>query len=391
MRIVIFGLPFSPNVGDGVIADCLSHGIRSLVPGAEVTVIDLSGRTGWGAVMVRNRGLALKLLTILPKIVRGKLVEARLNAMLDKIIGDWRGAVAGADLVVMGGGQLFSDADLNFPVKIGRASQVAAEAQVPIAVHGVGVARNWSPRGHALFSQVAKADLRRVAARDPGSVENWSAQMKTGPAPEIARDPGLLAAECYGATEPGPAIGVCITDPDILAYHAEAQVAGAGGGMSFWADLVETLASKGHVVRLFCNGAAEDRAALTRLAARPKVADLIAGGQASVARAPETSTALAAEIATHKAVVAHRLHACILAYAFGRPTVGLGWDQKVESFFGSVDLPQNFIEGKKASGRAVADRLEAALAAGIDPDRRRAVIEETRDGIARTLAVAKSD
>lgn len=389
MRIVVFGLPYSPNVGDGVIADCLRQGLKTAAPGAEITVLDLSGRTGWGKVMVKNRSLALSVLKLLPKVVRGPLVEAKLSRVLAEAVPAWKTALDGADLAIIGGGQLFSDADLNFPVKVGRAAALASEANVPVVVHGVGVAKNWSTRGTELFAETAAADLRRVATRDPDSAQNWSAQIGgRGPAPAIARDPGLLAASTYGAATPGPAIGVCITDPAILAYHADRQVAGSKDGLGFWSDLVMALVGKGHVVRLFCNGAAEDRSALARLTERPEIAEQIAAGQVSAAPPPETSTALAAEIASHRAVVAHRLHACILAYAFGQPPVGLGWDNKVESFFGSVGLPQNFVEGKRASGRNVADRLEAALEAGIDPERHRAVLDETQAAITETVRAA---
>jgi len=387
MRIVVFGLPYSPNVGDGVIADCLSHGLRPLCPEAGVTVIDLSGRSGWGSVTVRNRGLALRVLKALPRAMRGSLVEARLGRLLERVAPTWRSALDGADLAIVGGGQLFSDADLNFPVKIARAAGLAAEAEVPVAVHAVGVAQNWSARGTDLFAQVGQADLRRVAVRDAPSAQAWTNQMGgKGPSPEVARDPGLSAAECYGGAAGGPAIGVCITDPTILAYHAERSV--AGGGLAFWEDVVVRITEAGHVARLFCSGAVEDRNALAQLARQPRVQSLIAAGQVSVAPVPETSTALGTEVATHRAVVAHRLHACILAYAFGRPAIGLGWDKKVESFFESVNLSQNFVDGKRATGRVVVERLEAALAAGIDPATHRAVIDDTWAGIAATLSAA---
>jgi polysaccharide pyruvyl transferase WcaK-like protein len=386
MHVVLFGLPYSPNVGDGIIAECLAHAIRAERPGARVTPLDLSGRTGWGAVTVRNRGLALRVLRRLPRRLREPLVLARLARLLDAAAPAWTAALADADLAVIGGGQLFSDADLNFPAKIARAAGLVAEARVPLAIHAVGVARNWSPRGAALFRAVLAADLRRVGVRDALSAEAWRAQMPGGPAPVLARDPGLLAAACYGPADPGPAVGLCVTAPGILGYHADAAVAGAAGGLRFWSDLAEAVAAAGHPVRLFCNGAEEDRAALARLAATPPVAALLRAGRASVAPPPATATDLAQEIRALRAVVAHRLHACILAHAWARPAVGLGWDRKVESFFASVGQSESFVGAGDIDGRSVAARLDAALARGVDPATHAAVLAETRAAVAGMLA-----
>lgn len=380
MKVVLFGLPYSPNVGDGVIADCLAEALRTRLPDAEVICVDLSGRTGWGAVTVRNREAILKILGRLPRGLRHRIVLNRLGALLDRAEPAWRAVLEGADLAVIGGGQLFSDADLNFPAKVQRAARLAARARVPIAIHAVGVAANWSRKGRELFGAVLDADLRQVAVRDANSAEAWRAQMAgNGPAPIIGRDPGLLAAACYGAKSAGEAVGVCISAPELLQYHAEAGV--AGGGTDFWAGVAGELVTAGHPVRLFCNGAAEDRAALSRLAGHPGMATLIGQGTVTVAPAPETSSVLAAEIGSLRAVVAHRLHACILAYAFQRPAIGLGWDRKVESFFDSIGQPDWFVGREDADAHRIAERLTGALRTGVNPEVHARVLSETEASI----------
>ncbi|WP_370285868.1 hypothetical protein, partial [Pseudooceanicola nanhaiensis] len=108
MKIVQFGLCHSPNLGDGVIAECLAHGLRARAPGAEVVHADISGRQARGATTIRNRRLVLAVLEALPRPLRHALARRRLNAMIDGVEGRWR-AAARADLAVIGGGQLFSD------------------------------------------------------------------------------------------------------------------------------------------------------------------------------------------------------------------------------------------------------------------------------------------
>lgn len=387
MKIVLFNLHYSPNTGDGVIADCLIHAITAERPDAQVVSVDLSGRTGFGAVTVRNRALAMKVLAALPRVLRQPLALNRLDALLDRAEPRWRAALDGADAALIGGGQLFSDADLNFPAKIGRAAALLAQARIPVAIHGVGVARNWSPRGTALFNRVFETDLRSVGVRDAASATAWSEQAARAlPAPRLTRDPGLLAAAAYGPpTEEAAHTALCITDPAILAYHAEAGVAGKGGAVFFEA-LALALAAQPGGVRLFCNGAAEDAAALTRLAARPAIARAAAEGRLSVAPVPATPAELAAIIAPAAAVVAHRLHACILGYAYARPVVGLGWDAKVASFFDSVGLSRFFVPPDGAGAATAAALAAEARATGLDPTTHARVLSETRAQVRDTLA-----
>lgn len=385
MKIVQFGLCYSPNVGDGIIAECLAYAIRQRLPGAEVVAIDLSGRLDFGGVPIRNRSLALALLGRLPLWLRQRLVEKMLGRVLDRVEPGWKKATEGAALAIVGGGQIFSDADLNFCVKIARAARVIAAAGAPSAICAVGVSRNWTPRGQALFLEMEKNDLRFVGTRDPHSRDAWNAQVPAGlmPAPEIMLDPGLLAAACYGPRPDSDGrIGLCVTAPDILAYHADGAVAGAGAG-GFFADLATDLIGRRHRVTLFCNGAAEDRAMLDSL--REPLSIAIASGQVEVAAAPETPTELARLVSGFSAVAAHRLHACIVAYSYGLPVVGLGWDRKVESFFETIAATEYFIGVADSTPRAVADRLGAAMAAGTDSAVHARVIAEAWDGLDRLL------
>lgn len=389
MKVVQFGLRFSPNVGDGIIADCLAHAIRKTVPGARVEMLDLSGRGAFGQVVVRNRALALRVLGWLPPSLRRAVVRARIGRMLDRAEPGWARVVKGANLAILGGGQILADADLNFPLKVARAVKVVKAARVPLVLHAVGVQGGWSSEGRALFATLLGADLRQVGLRDEGSRRAWLAEIGgQGPAPVLTRDPGLLAAACYGPVQPTDRVGICVTDPAILRYHADAAVAGAGvAGVGFFRDLVQAVAAAGHRVTLFCNGAAEDRAALDAVIGDPAVAAMVLAGTVSLTPPPETPRDLALAIGGMRAVVAHRLHACIVAWSYGLPVVGLGWDRKVESFFASVGAATFFAGEAATTAAAVVQRLDAALAARPDPALRARVLAETE---AAVLAAVQS-
>jgi hypothetical protein len=323
---------------------------------------------------------------LMPGPVRQGVVFNRLNAMLDRAEPGWRHALAGADIALIGGGQLYSDADLNFPAKIARAAKLLAETGVPSAIHAVGVSQNWSVRGAELFNRVFETDLRAVGVRDEASLAAWTAQASHPyPAPQLTRDPGLLAAATYGdAFAPVRRTALCITAPEVLSYHADAVVTGRGA-LSFFEELACALARQEGGVRLFCNGAAEDAAALFRLAERPAVKAALADGSAEIAPLAATPAELAATLSPCRAVVAHRLHACILGFAYRRPIVGLGWDRKVQSFFESVGLDGFFVGETAADPKAVAALAADAIAAGADPDMHAQALSETRAAIAQTV------
>ncbi len=388
MKVIQFGLRFSPNLGDGIIADCIDFGVRALRPGAEVCRIDLSGREASGAVTVRNRSAVLRVLKVLPLFLRQAIVQWKLGRMLDEAAPRWAAIVQGADLALLGGGQLFADADLNFCLKVARAAEILQAAGVPLVVYGVGVSKGWTRRGAELFRAVLQADLRQVGVRDELSRMAWQAQMAgLGPEPVLTRDPGLLAAQCYGAaTDAGGRVGLCITAPEILAYHADAGVGGTGG-LAFYAGLARALCDTGERVMLFTNGAEEDRAALDRLCVLPEIEARIATGHVSIAAPAARPEDLARQIGGYRAVVAHRLHACIVAWSYGRPIVGLGWDRKVQSFFASVQADGFFSDAPDIGGAAVAAMVAAAIAAGVDATLHAEVLAETWAGLDGALGV----
>lgn len=391
MKIVQFGLHHSPNTGDGIIAECMVHALREIVPEARLDTVDISGRSGPGAVTLRNRSAALRLLSALPRPARHALVRVKLGRMLSRAEPSWRAALEGADLALIGGGQIFSDADLNFPLKLGRLARLLGRAKVPAVIHAAGVSHNWTRPGGALFARLLDCDLRRVGLRDGPSLDDWRAQMgPKGPAPVIARDPGLLAAQCYEAGSDDGAIGICVTAPQILGYHADGTVAG-GEAEAFFGRLALTLIARGHMVRLFCNGAEEDRVALAALRAAPTLAAARRAGTLVFATPPDRPVELAATVRSCKAVIAHRLHACIVGYAYLRPVVGLGWDRKVESFFTSAGLEAAFVGQGDATPSAVAKTLETALKAGIDPERHAQMISEARAALHDAVATVRPD
>lgn len=394
MKIVLFNVKYSPNLGDGVIAECLENALRQET-GATVFSLDLAGRESYGESAFTGRSLAIRLLRKLPGFLRRAVVRARLKGFLKQRVSAWTAALGNADLAIIGGGNLFQDADLNFPLKISAALEAARAAGVPVAVHAVGVAPDWSADAQALFGQIRGNDVRHVNLRDEASLRRWEQFIgdAAGDA-AVCGDPGLLAQDLKQPvaivdSENGQRIGICVTHPAILQYHANQPVAGIGrDGARFYSDLVVTLCQQGERVTLFTNGAAEDTAFMASLALDPVLASLFVTGELAQARASETPADLVALIGGFRAVVAHRLHASIVAYSLRIPHVGLAWDVKVESFFQSVGREDYFVRRGGDTAMKISSLLTQAAHEGIHPGRHRDLLERAREEIRLMLQAA---
>ena len=393
MRIGIFNVKYSPNLGDGIIAECLEATLRSLLPGAAVFSMDLAGREDYGQGLDRSRSVVLPILQSLPGAARRVLMETILGFVLRRRLQPrWRRRLADCDAVILGGGQLIADADLNFPLKLSAAAAEGRRLGLPIAVFAVGVAPQWSERGRKLLQSVFSPEhVAHVAVRDERSRENLTRLLGRSPlSPSVCRDPGLLASEVYPHSpgQPGaaPVVGLGITHPAVLRHHAEEPTQPSKDMIELYAEIVRALLRAGYHIVCFTNGSGEDEECLAATRARLG-SDHLPGGRLTFAERPRRPSDLARLIAGVDAVLAHRLHANILAYAYAKPHLGFRWDAKLPAFFDSVGRSEYAISLADTPPDTVIPLLRKALHQGIDAATHAAVVAETRESI-RLLAYA---
>nr|WP_246359920.1 polysaccharide pyruvyl transferase family protein [Stakelama sediminis] len=393
-RVAIFNVKYSPNLGDGLIAECLERALADADCGIAAVSIDLAGRQGYDPRHGARRGTLLRVLEALPASVRKLAVPAMLRYLIARRYRPrWKEALRGCDAAVIGGGALFADADLNFPLKIHAALQECARRNIPVSVGHVGVARNWSRAGRKLFENgLRHVRLLSVTVRDDGSQAAWAAQTKEADLPDAALsfDPGLLASRYFPVMRPETAavqrIGICLTAPEVLRLHGEAE---QGITQDDWLTaMIAKLAVDGRDIVLFTNGSPED------VAYRNRFAQTLTGPlreHVEVAPAFADPIELARFIGTLDGVMAHRLHACIAAYSYRVPSVGLAWDAKVGAFFEQSGRGNYVVHPGRQSPETVAALMENALAEGIDRAQHATLLNRCRadvTALAETLASA---
>jgi polysaccharide pyruvyl transferase WcaK-like protein len=390
MKIVVFNVKYSENLGDGILAECLESELARQGDDIAVTTIDLAGRKDYGHTH-GGRGLGIAVLKRLPAFARRWAVSAILGPKLARLQPEWQRQIAAADAVVIGGGNLMQDDDLNFPLKVGMVLDCLKTSRTPVVIHAVGVSGHWSGQARALFGRLAKTNVAAVSVRDDIAARNWARHFPDGPAATVLPDPGLLARDLVAAAPrrdgQAPVVGLCVTAPVILVRHAD--IAASAIPLTTphgYRDLALGLLAKGYQVRLFCNGAREDQAFAEEIVADAALAESLADGRLRLLDRPLVPADVMGILETFSAIVAHRLHACIAAYSLGVPAVGLGWDQKVAGFFRSVGRADFYLDGSGYSVPHAIALVDRAVREGIEPDRHAATLQAARSAVAAILS-----
>jgi polysaccharide pyruvyl transferase WcaK-like protein len=384
MKIALLNVKFSPNLGDGLLSECLERELAVALPGATIVSIDLAGRRQYRGHGPSRRGRVIALLEALPRWARRRAVRVALALLVRfRLRRHVREHLEGIDAVVVGGGNLLSDTDLNFPMKLAGALDEVARAGLPVAVHAVGVSPRWSRAGQQLFVRaLCAAPLMTATVRDSRSQRAWHDLLEPHGLPKagLSGDPGLLARCHFDPPRrdlPGPPtgpalVGLCITSPLAVRYHAS-KPPPIVDFVAWYDSAARALAGAGHRVVLFTNGSPEDRAFLSRHATQwcapppPSSADHAPSAHpVTLARAFATPAELVAFIAGCDLIIAHRMHACIVAHSFAIPAIGLKWDVKLESFFALAGREAFIADCADLDPANLTTLTSRALAAGVD-------------------------
>jgi len=374
VRVLVCGEFYSDNLGDGVIALGMSQLVRLVEPQAVITLFDISGRTAFDTSPA-SAGNPLR--RVLQAVHRGIYSRSRWDAgtvnhlrhrFSARIASRYRALdaeIADCDQVLIGGGQLLQDNRLMFPLAISTVVATAARHGRPVAFFGVGASDRWSPRGRHLVARALAAPcVTRIVCRDELSAARVRERFPTVAARVRSSYDVALATQVEAAwrrRRRTDTVGLNLMHPDTIRW----TVAGHGmergtNAVHFWVRLLQALHAARIPAELFTNGSMADEefvdVVLTQLERR-------APGVPSPRRAPRSRTPadLIRTIDGFGAIVAHRLHANIVATILGVPSVALEWDAKVEEFMKYSGQADCFVRDGTDVGQVVT-RVAALLA-----------------------------
>jgi polysaccharide pyruvyl transferase WcaK-like protein len=273
--------------------------------------------------------------------------------------------------VLIGGGQLLMDNDLVFPLKVWEIVRIAHDLDKIVTFYACGVGKKWSRLGlHLLARALFDENVMGVSVRDNGSRDILRALFPNAKfAIDLAIDPAVCAAEAYkiNADPDSNIIGLNISAPHVL----KKRVSGTKSTFAvkrfrqFWLDLAEILTCDHRQFVLFTNGQVEDYAFAQHIAA--EIYSKKKMKQVYLLKRPLDPRILTSQIAQFRAIVAHRLHANIIAYSMGIPSVGLIWDKKVEEFGKMTERSNFYLDPTHMDPWIVKQCLYDAMSVGVDP------------------------
>ncbi len=352
---------YSPNLGDGLLSECLEWALIHHGADPRSGSVDLAARNDYGAQMA-GRSAIMSVLDAMPPALRQQMVRGPLAVQSRRRWGPhYRAGLQDADHVVIGGGNLLSDMDLNFPTKLRLALKEVRRRDVPAAIFAAGMGGRWSREGLRRMRTAVRGNvLTAVFLRDMASKDRWDRLLADAAGIEatVVRDPGLLARLCYpqpaspAADRPKIALGVMSSVA--IRYHSDVQ-ADQAALRKWYLDVATALDQGGADVVVFTNGAPEDVAELDALLPALRAA------VPSVTYRPFARPRDIAEMMTAcNAVAAYRMHALIAAQSFGVPTLALSWDDKVASFMASVGRGEWLFDATLSAKEAAEHLLDLA-------------------------------
>ena len=95
---------------------------------------------------------------------------------------------------------------------------------------------------------------------------------------------------------------------------------------------------------------------------------------------------LARTISSYDAIIAHRLHANIIAYAYEIPHVGIGWDNKMQGYFAATGRSKYLVTCISVSeADSICELILAAMEEPISPDAINTIKDEIYDQAAQAI------
>lgn len=311
------------NVGDEAIRCCLEHLLRSRGCGVEWTafsrvaaarcsdVLDRRGRSAWWKRVLRFL-VPVKLIW-LARYGRTYLPYLRR---------------ADFDLVVMGGGQLIQSNGVFALAMFLWVLVLKCVRRRRVVLVGVGVAEVLTRLDRMMFRWLLRR-VDRIYARDRASRE---AVLKlSGVSAESCPDVAFCVADVIEANTPTQRRALfCPAD---YAFYArkkgpEHHRLTEHQYRQYWVDQIESYASTGYEVRLFCTSWHQDFPFVRRL---QEFLESERGLVVDVDPAKDLH-AICQLIQSAEVVVAARMHALILAYSYGREVIAFPTSEKIEAF-----------------------------------------------------------
>ena len=277
--------------------------------------------------------------------------------------------ISETDLVLFGGAPVFNYAYQNFYERTAITLELAQKYNKPVIFSAVGVEAydEDSEKCQRLKAALNFDCVKQITTRDGlENLQNYkeNEHLSIG----LVSDPAVFSADVFRscmsketAEDEKKKIGIFVlrsngfTDNKVDFTREEA--------CELWVNLIKELEGRGYDCELLTSGHFGDEAFLDYLI---RQYDLPQGKYVFNMNQPES---LIKKMSQYDGIVSCRLHPSIISFSMNIPAVSLVWNVKVTGFYNGIGYPQRAIMREDFCADVIADRLEQAMAEGIQKDK----------------------
>lgn len=405
-KIVLCGLVYDKNLGDAVISKAAQRLYKIAAEKVGITdieIIDLLARIStdekwdWNSIsffqgiLLKALGLQRRICAFVSNPLSRRIAYAKWYLDpngLSRVTRYFREKLCDAALIVIvGGGVIGYDIrELHLPFSI--IMSYAEKNRIPVVFNAVGVAGD----------QIDRRDFRFKVLKD--ALNSSANKMIT------ARDDVYVINKYYlddnHKAERVADSAVWISEVLNIEKKKESNVVGLGlirgnafmdyGGdlgeealISLWIAVVKELDRRNIRWKFFCNGLEKDYALGQKILNRLHISN----ERDALLERPKEIKRLVEMISTFRAVICHRMHACVISYSLNIPVVAISWNAKLQWFFNAIGYQDRVFGTDRLDSTRIVDGMEKAIEEGYDQDARRLYRDTICDSINRAVCLAK--
>lgn len=359
-KILVLGVYYSCNLGDGVICQCVAARLKHHFPDAAITIADLVNRNSFSERFTATIEELLKrrwrprLRRIVSKYFfwdkqlrfEGLRLKDHIDHIDEILQDDW-------DVVVIAGGQLFMD---RYSLFLEAVIQRCDQKNVPVFINACGTGPTASRKIRSrLAAAMNKSCVKLISSRDDAEqVRNL--YLKGSKNVISTYDPALWTREIYGIEKKTQTKTIGLGFMYVESRPTKAV-------LRFWKNLILELEKRQLDWKIFVNGSGDDVTFAKYVLSH--IPELKQPAENYMVPVPHTPIELVQTISGFHSIISFRLHSHIIAASLGIPSIALVWNSKVRFFFKKIGYGWRCCT-VYASAKRVLNKLEKAEQVGYD-------------------------
>lgn len=377
-NILLCGAKYTNNFGDPIINDCtkkiLEDQLRKLQVEYSIDEVDLEGRCNYNEFYSINKsikGFLFFFCSLTIKLIRKTSKIAKfyrgINFANNKIwwfskqrqIFDkyYKEKIKKADFIIFVGGGMIKYKYQNCHQNIDYITKYADKYNKKVFFNAVGVEdfdiKNYNCK--KLKTALNRKCVKMITTRDDIDTLKKYISNRDINIGKVA-DPAVYVSDVYSINKDNNSncIGLCVCRENL--FRTNGINYSTDEMLELWKTIIKNLENKNYEWRIYTNGLDADNDFATKL-----LKYLGKEKNEKICIIPKTPKELVAIVSKFKAIIATRLHSCIISYSLGIPAIGLVWNVKLKLFGNNINYPDRFFEKDNFVAEKIVHKMEEAI------------------------------